>query len=129
MAEIPNELRYSKTHEWIRQENNDVYTVGITDHAQQELGDIVFIELPDVDDDVGAGDDVVVVESVKTAADVFSPVSGKIIEVNESLNSQPARVNQDPYGDGWLYRIKIEDDAEIEDLLDAEQYESELVEE
>jgi glycine cleavage system H protein len=129
MADIPNELRYSKTHEWIRQEKADVYTIGITDHAQHQLGDLVFVELPEVDADVNAGDEVVVVESVKTAADVYSPLTGKIIEVNETLQSQPAMVNQDPYGDGWLYRIKAEDEAELDDLLDAEQYESELEEE
>lgn len=129
MSDIPNELRYSKSHEWIRQEKADVYTVGITDHAQHQLGDLVFVELPDVDVDVNAGDEVVVVESVKTAADVYSPLTGKIIEVNETLQSQPAMVNQDPYGDGWLYRIKADDESELDDLLDAEQYESELEEE
>lgn len=128
MADIPNELSYTKSHEWIRQEKGDVYSVGITDHAQHELGDIVFIELPEVGAEVSAGDETVVVESVKTAADVYSPISGKVIEVNESLQSQPARVNQDPYGDGWLFRIKIEDESELEDLLDAEQYEESLKE-
>lgn len=129
MSDIPNELRYSKSHEWIRQEKADVYTVGITDHAQHQLGDLVFVELPEVDVDVNAGDEVVVVESVKTAADVYSPLTGKIIEINESLQSQPAMVNQDPYGDGWLYRIKAEDESELDDLLDSDQYESELAEE
>lgn len=129
MSDIPNELRYSKSHEWIRQEKADVYTIGITDHAQHQLGDLVFVELPEVDADVNAGDEVVVVESVKTAADVYSPLTGKIIEINESLQSQPAMVNQDPYGDGWLYRIKAEDESELDDLLDSDQYESEIAEE
>ena len=129
MSEVPNDLHYSKSHEWIRQEKGDIYTVGITDHAQHQLGDLVFVDLPETDIEVNAGDEVVVVESVKTAADVYSPVTGKIIEINDALQSQPALVNQDPYGDGWLYRIKVEDAADLDDLLDADQYEEELKEE
>jgi glycine cleavage system H protein len=129
MADAPNDLQYTKTHEWIRHEKGEIYTVGITDHAQHQLGDLVFVELPEVDADVNGGDEVVVVESVKTAADVYSPLTGKIVEVNESLESQPALVNQDPYGDGWLFRIKIEDDSELDDLLDADGYNEEIAEE
>ena len=128
MSDIPNDLHYSKTHEWVRLEEEGVYAVGITDHAQAQLGDVVFVELPDVNAEVHAGDEVVVVESVKTAADVYSPLSGRIIEVNEVLNNDPARVNQEPYGDGWMYRIKISDVGELENLLNAESYQDEISE-
>lgn len=128
MSETPKDLQYSKTHEWVRLEEEGIYAVGITDHAQCQLGDIVYVDLPDTAVRVHAGDEVVVVESVKTAADVYSPLSGEIIEVNEILSNDPSRVNTEPYGDGWLYRIKITDPAELEDLLDAEAYQDEISE-
>lgn len=128
MSEIPSDLFYSKTHEWVRLEEEGIYAVGITDHAQSQLGDLVFVDLPDTAIDVHAGDEVVVVESVKTAADVYSPLSGHIIEINEILNNDPSRVNKDPYGDGWMYRIQISDIAEMEHLLDAESYQDEISE-
>lgn len=129
MPAITEDLRYTKSHEWVRQESDGTYTVGITDHAQSELGDLVFVELPEVDAEINAGDEVCVVESVKTAADVFSPISGKVVEVNDALEDNPAKVNHDPYGDGWLFRIKPDDLSEIDELLDEDQYQEELAEE
>jgi glycine cleavage system H protein len=127
-TEIPKDLHYSKTHEWVRLEEEGIYAVGVTDYAQCQLGDIVYVELPDVGAKVHAGDEVVVLESVKTAADVYAPLSGEIIEVNEILANDPSRVNTEPYGDGWLIRIKIRDEEEISDLMDADAYEEELSE-
>ncbi len=129
MSEIPNDLQFTRSHEWLRLDGEGTYTVGITDHAQCQLGDIVFVELPDVEADVHAGDEVVVVESVKTAADVYAPISGNIIEVNEALANDPGRVNQDPYTDGWLFRIAASDDGELAELLSPEAYEEEISEE
>ncbi len=129
MSDVPNDLRYSKSHEWVRVDDSDVVTVGVTDHAQDQMGDLVFVELPDVNGHVDAGDEVAVVESVKTAADVYSPLSGEIIEINEALNNEPALVNRDPYGDGWLYRIKADDLDELDNLMDADAYEETVKEE
>lgn len=126
MNEIPNDLHYSESHEWVRYDGDDIYSVGITDYAQSQLGDIVFVELPDIEAKVHAGDEVVVVESVKTAADVYSPLSGEIIEVNDILSNDPGRLNSDPYGDGWIYRIKIKDKAELENLMDHNGYLKEI---
>jgi len=126
MSEIPNDLSYSKNHEWVRFEGDDIYLVGITDYAQSQLGDIVFVDLPEKDVDVHAGDEVLVVESVKTAADVYSPLSGEIVEVNEALSNEPAKVNSDPYGDGWMFRIKIKDKSELNDLLSHDAYVEEI---
>jgi glycine cleavage system H protein len=128
MSETPDDLKYTKSHEWVRFEGDDTYLVGITDHAQEQLGDLVFVELPDTSAQVHAGDEVVVVESVKTAADVYAPLSGEIIEVNETLENDPARVNNEPYGDGWLFRIKIKDASELKDLMDAQTYQTEISE-
>ncbi|OGO95687.1 MAG: glycine cleavage system protein H [Coxiella sp. RIFCSPHIGHO2_12_FULL_44_14] len=128
MAEFPKELHYSQSHEWVRVENDDVVTVGITDHAQHSLGDLVFVELPNLEAHVDAGDEVAVVESVKTAADVYAPMSGEVIEINESLQNQPSVVNHDPYGDGWLFRLRIDDVSELDSLMDAEAYETEVSE-
>lgn len=124
MAEFPAELRYSKSHEWVRKESDGTFTVGVTDHAQEQLGDLVFVELPDVDSQVDASDEVAVVESVKTAADVYSPLTGEVVEVNEALQTDPALVNRDPYGDGWLYRIRPDDESELNELLNAPDYEA-----
>ncbi|MDE3401113.1 MAG: glycine cleavage system protein GcvH, partial [Coxiella burnetii] len=121
---FPAELYYSKNHEWMRKESDETFTVGITDHAQEQLGDLVFVELPETNIHVDAGDEVAVVESVKTAADVYSPLSGKVIEINNALENEPATVNRDPYGDGWLYRITIDDEKELNDLLDADGYQT-----
>lgn len=126
MSNIPAELRYASTHEWVRPEGNGVFTVGITEHAQELLGDMVFVDLPDVGDEVSTGDDVAVAESVKAASDVYAPISGEIVAVNEDLEDSPELVNSDPYGDGWLYKIKAEDEAEVENLMDAEGYEASI---
>ena len=129
MSNIPKELRYTATHEWVRPEGDGVFTVGITEHAQDLLGDMVFVELPDVGDEVSTGDDIVVAESVKAASDVYAPISGEIVAVNEDLEDSPELVNSDPYGDGWMFKIKADDAAEVEGLLDAEGYENSIDEE
>jgi len=122
MSNIPSELRYATSHEWVRNEGNGVVTVGITEHAQDLLGDMVFVELPDVGDNVSTGDDVAVAESVKAASDIYAPVSGEVIEVNENLEDSPELVNSDAFGEGWLFKLKVEDEGEIASLLDAEGY-------
>lgn len=125
MSECPEELQYSKSHEWLRMEEDGSVTVGITDHAQSLLGDLVFIELPDVESDCHAGDEIAVVESVKTASDVYMPLSGKIIAVNEELSDMPGKVNQDPYGDGWLFRMQPADfEEEAKELMTAGDYQA-----
>jgi glycine cleavage system H protein len=128
MSNIPEDLHYTKTHEWVKQDDDGTVTVGITDHAQHLLGDMVFIELPEVGSEFNTGDDCAVVESVKAASDVYCPVSGEIIETNQALIDTPEVVNQDPFGDGWLFKLKPNDEGEVEDLLDAEAY-KELAEE
>lgn len=122
MSKIPDELRYTQTHEWVRVEEDGTIVVGITDHAQSQLGELVFVELPDIGVNVSASDEVCVVESVKAASDVYSPLSGKILEINEDLEEAPSLVNSDPYGDGWLYKLKPIDTDEFSDLLDADGY-------
>ncbi|AWB57047.1 MULTISPECIES: glycine cleavage system protein GcvH [unclassified Colwellia] len=122
MSNIPSELKYATSHEWVRNEGNGVVTVGITEHAQGLLGDMVFVELPEVGDTVSTGDDVAVAESVKAASDIYAPVTGEVIEVNEDLEDSPELVNSDAFGDGWLFKLKIEDEGELESLLDAEGY-------
>lgn len=122
MSHIPSELLYTGTHEWVRDDGNGCYTVGITDHAQALLGDMVFIELPDIGSQVDAGDDCAVAESVKAASDIYSPLTGEIISVNEDLTDSPDRVNHDPYGDGWLFQMKLDDPEELDELMDAEGY-------
>ncbi|MFU8784532.1 glycine cleavage system protein GcvH [Aliidiomarina sp.] len=122
MSNVPNELKYAPSHEWIRAEGDGVYTVGITEHAQELLGDMVFVELPDVGDNVAAGDDVAVAESVKAASDIYAPIAGEVLAVNEELEDSPELVNSDPYGDGWLFKLKADDESELESLLNAEGY-------
>ena len=122
MSNIPSELRYATSHEWVRNEGNGIVTVGITEHAQDLLGDMVFVELPDVGDSVSTGDDVAVAESVKAASDIYAPVTGEVVEVNEDLEDSPELVNSDAFGDGWLFKLKIEDEGELDSLLDAEGY-------
>ncbi len=129
MSNIPNELKYASSHEWVRKEDDGTYTVGISEHAQELLGDMVFVELPEVGSEVSAGDDVAVAESVKAASDVYSPLSGEIVAVNEALEDAPETVNSDPYSDGWLFRIKASDEGELDDLLDAEGYQAVIDEE
>ena len=124
MSNIPSELRYATSHEWVRNEGDGTATVGITEHAQDLLGDMVFVELPDVGDNVSTGDDVAVCESVKAASDIYAPVSGEVIAVNESLEDAPELVNSDAFGEGWLFKIKLDDANEVESLLDAESYQN-----
>jgi glycine cleavage system H protein len=121
MSQLPAELKYAASHEWARLEG-DVVTVGITDHAQDALGDLVFVELPSVGDVVSAGQEAGVVESVKAASDIYAPVSGEIIAINDALVDAPEIVNTEPYAGGWLYQIKISDAAELDELLSAEEY-------
>jgi glycine cleavage system H protein len=126
MSDIPSELRYSESHEWVGEEDEGVVRVGITDHAQAQLGDLVFVELPEVGSSVGQGDACAVVESVKAASDIYSPVSGEVVEVNESLIDSPETVNTEPYGDGWLFAVKLEDADELEGLMDHDAYEEHI---
>jgi glycine cleavage system H protein len=118
---IPNDLKYNASHEWLRLEG-DIATVGITEHAQSELSDVVFVELPEPGKALATGDPAAVVESVKAASDIYAPVAGEIIEGNTALEEDPALVNSSPYGDGWLFKMKVADQAEVEKLLDAVGY-------
>lgn len=122
MSEIPNDLKYTKTHEWVRVEDDGTITIGITDHAQEGLGDLVFVELPDLNELVAIEEPCGVVESVKAASDVYSPISGEIIARNEKLVDEPELVNSSPYEDGWLFKLKPDGDSQLTDLLTAEEY-------
>jgi glycine cleavage system H protein len=125
MAKVPTDLKYAKSHEWVRVAG-DVATVGITDHAQHELTDLVFVEVPEVGRSIKAGDVCAVVESVKTASDIYSPVSGVVTEANPLVVADPALVNSDPYTAGWFYKIKLSNPAELNALLSAEQYKAQI---
>ena len=125
MSNIPSDLRYAKSHEWVRV-SGDIATIGITDHAQHELTDVVFVELPAANRQLKAGDACAVVESVKTASDIYSPVSGQITEVNKAVSDNPALVNSEPYGNGWFYKIKLSNPAEVNALLTPEQYKAQV---
>lgn len=118
---IPANLKYTNEHEWVRVEGDVVY-VGITDYAQEQLGDIVFVDIPTVGETLNAGDTIGTIEVVKTISDIFCPISGEVLEVNEALEENPALVNQDPYGEGWLVKIKPAADSDFDVLLDAEAY-------
>lgn len=122
MSNIPDDFHYTSTHEWIKVDDNGVATVGISDHAQEALGDIVFVELPEPGTEIGARAEVAVVESVKAASDIYSPVNGEITEVNEALIDNPQLVNTAPYDDGWIYRMTINDEKDLDELLNAEAY-------
>ncbi|MGA8261091.1 MAG: glycine cleavage system protein GcvH [Arenicellales bacterium] len=122
MSEIPGELRYTKSHEWVRRMEDGHFEVGITDHAQDQLGDMVFVELPEVGSTVGAGDECAVVESVKAASDIYAPVNGEIVETNSALEDTPELVNQSPYADGWLFRLRPDDEGDWDELLDSDAY-------
>jgi glycine cleavage system H protein len=125
MSNVPSDLKYTKSHEWVRV-SGDIATIGITDHAQHELTDIVFVELPDIGRQVKAGEACAVVESVKTASDIYSPVSGEIIEANKSVVDNPALVNQAPDTGGWFFKIKLSNPGELNSLLTAETYEKQI---
>ncbi len=121
MSDVRNDLKYTDTHEWIKVKGKTV-VVGITDHAQEELTDIVFVELPEVGKQIKKGDELCVVESVKSVSEIYSPVSGKIAKTNEELEDEPETINDKPYDDGWLVEIEMEDEEEIEDLMDDKEY-------
>lgn len=124
MSNIPAELRYTKTHEWVQLNDDGSATIGISDHAQALLGDLVYVELPEVGTEAHTGEEIAVVESVKAASDVYSPLAGEVVEINEELSANPELVNQDPYGAGWLFRVMLDDEDEVRDLLDADAYEN-----
>jgi glycine cleavage system H protein len=126
MSEVPAELRYTKSHEWVREEDDGTITVGITDHAQSLLGDLVFVELPEIGADMAADDACCVIESVKAASDVYMPISGEIIEVNELLNDEPEIINASPFDDGWIFKIQPSAEQELDGLLDADSYAAEI---
>jgi glycine cleavage system H protein len=126
MSKIPAELKYTRTHEWLKTEADGTITVGISDHAQDALGDLVFVETPELGRKVKAGEACAVVESVKAASDIYSPIAGEIIAANEALASQPELLNTDPYGEGWIMKLRPADEAESSALLDAKSYESTL---
>jgi glycine cleavage system H protein len=127
MNSVPKSLRYSKTHEWVR-EDDDMLTVGITDHAQTMLGDLVYVELPEPESNLELGQECAVLESVKAAADIYSPVSGEVIEINEALFDIPQLINEDPYGKGWLFRVRPFE-GDVLHLLNADQYVKQVVSE
>jgi len=124
MSDLPTELKYAATHEWVRVEGEDIVTVGITDHAQDALGDVVFVELPEVGRTLSLGEEAGVVESVKAASDVYAPLSGEVVEVNQVLEDEPETINNSPYADGWFYKLRISDPTELDDLLDAAGYQA-----
>ena len=122
MSNIPEDLKYAKSHEWVKVDDDGVATVGISDHAQDALGDIVFVELPEPGATIIAKDEVAVVESVKAASDIYAPVSGEVVAVNESLVDVPETVNSSPYDNGWFFKVKLSDEDELAELLDADAY-------
>ena len=128
MSEVPANCMYTKEHEWLRLEDDGTVTVGITDHAQEALGELVFVEVPEVDASFGAGDACAVVESVKAASDIYCPVDGEVAEVNEALAEEPELVNSSPYDDGWVFRLRPADATALDELMDADDYERFLAE-
>ena len=122
MSNTPSELKYARSHEWARLEEDGTITVGITEHAQDALGDVVYIEVPTVGDNIAGGDQAGVVESVKAASDIYTPLSGTVIAVNSTLEDAPEQVNSDPYGDGWFFKLRLADAGELDELLDADGY-------
>jgi glycine cleavage system H protein len=129
MSQVPTELKYASSHEWARLEADGTITVGITDHAQEALGDVVFVELPEVGSTLAAGDEAGVVESVKAASDIYSPVGGEVVAINDRLEDEPETVNADPYSDGWFFRLQPSDSSELEALLSADDYQQRCAEE
>ena len=129
MSQTPSELRYAITHEWARREEDGTVTVGITDHAQEALGDVVFVELPEVGTVFAAADDAGVVESVKAASDVYAPIGGEVIAINSMLEDEPETVNSDPYNDGWFYKLQPADTSDLDAMLSAEDYQQQCEDE
>ena len=125
MSEIIDNLKYTKSHEWVKDNGDGTVNIGITDHAQELLGDIVYVELPEIDAEFGAEDAVGVVESVKAASDIYAPLPGKIVAVNETLDDTPEFVNSDPYGEGWIYSLQLDSVDDLKELMDAEAYKEE----
>ena len=125
MSEVPTELKYTKSHEWLRVEEDGLITIGISDHAQELLGDLVFVELPEAGTEFVAGDECCVVESVKAASDVYMPISGEVVEVNEALADEPEIINTSPYEKGWLFKMRPSAE-ELDDLMDADTYQAEI---
>lgn len=122
MSDIPGDLKFQKSHEWVRVEDDGIARVGISDHAQDQLGDLVYVELPELGATVEAGAGVAVVESVKAASDIYAPVSGEIIEINEALSDRPETINEDAFGDGWIFAVRMRDRAELDALMSADEY-------
>ena len=122
MSEIPSELKYADSHEWAEGLDDGLVRVGISDHAQEQLGDLVFVELPEEGATVTRGEACAVVESVKAASDIYAPISGEVVAINDQLEDSPETVNNDPYGDGWLFSVKPDDTGELDELMDAEAY-------
>lgn len=128
MSDYPSDLKYSESHEWVRQNEDGTLVLGITSYAQSQLGDVVFVELPEADDEVEAGETAVTIESVKTAAEVYSPVSGTVISTNDALEDAPELVNESPFGDGWLIVVQPDGEADLSKLKDAEAYAADVAE-
>lgn len=126
MSDIPADLKYIETHQWVRVATDGTAVVGITDFAQEQLGDVVYVGLPEVGETVNGGEEAGVAESVKSASDVFSPVTGEVLAINEKLEDEPELVNEDPYGEGWFFKVRLTDEGELDSLLDAAAY-SELL--
>lgn len=122
MSNVPENLRYTESHEWVDNDDADAIRIGITDHAQEQLGDLVYVELPAVGDEFDQGDACATVESVKAASDIYAPIAGEVVAVNEDLEASPDLVNSDPYGGGWLFAVKPSDATDVDDLLDASTY-------
>ncbi|WJV54558.1 glycine cleavage system protein GcvH [Pectobacteriaceae bacterium CE90] len=128
MSNVPAELKYTTSHEWVMAEGDGIYSVGITEHAQELLGDMVFLDLPEIGTTVAVGEDCAVAESVKAASDIYAPISGEIVAINDELETTPELVNSAPYSDGWLFRIKAADESDLNELLDANGYQALLEE-
>lgn len=122
MSDLPVELKYASSHEWARLESDGTVVIGITDHAQAALGDVVYVELPEEGADIDAGSEIAVVESVKAASDIYSPVTGEVVEINPALEDQPETINQSPYVDGWLFRVRLSNPDELDDMMNADEY-------
>ena len=126
MSQVPEDLKYAETHEWIRIDSSGVGVVGITDHAQAELTDVVYVEAPQIGKKLEAGQQVAVVESVKAASDIYSPVAGEVIEANAALDGDPGLLNRDPFGEGWIFKIKLQDPSNLPGLKDAAAYKAQI---